>query len=130
MKATTTKVFMEAAIALVQNLAGVGAIFFLGQLLNAWTGVTLVQDGSPLGLINFFVASTLMLILGTLVFLGLRAVTPKYQPIFTVLVALVLVGMAITPFNGINGGNLYTIILLEVSHLVPAGFLWYRLKDL
>lgn len=130
-KAPVSKILAEAGIALIQSLALNAAFFFIGSLLGAW-GPTVLPKGQtePIGMTAMLMSTTMGVVVGTLLFLLIRAVTPAYQKVFLGLVVITLILFAYTPFGMIEGGNAMTISILEVAHLVPAGFLWWRLRSL
>jgi len=111
-----------ALIAAVVNVI----LFFVGQALNAFPSTVITPMGQPITVGPVAIVTILSILVGTLGYTILSRLTANSNRWFTIIAAVVLIGMAITPFT-LPGAPVLMIVILELMHLVAGGTAIYFL---
>lgn len=111
--------------------AGIAAVintilYVTGSALGGFPATVITPMGAPIALADVIMASTVPLLVGTVVYTLLNRWTTNPNRWFTIIAILVLLAFVPGPLTLPNAPMLM-IVLLEVMHLVAGGALLYFL---
>lgn len=113
-------------IALLLNVV----LYYIGAFTGGFgPGIVATQPNEVIAVQAVAISTVFGFVMGTGLFLLLRAFMKSYDKAFTIVVAFFTILSFITPVTGITGGNAMTVILLELMHVVVGVGIWMAYKS-
>lgn len=121
---------LNGAKFLVASLAANLALFYIGVATNGFgPGIVATQPNEEIAAQAVAISTVFGFVMGTGLFLLLRAFMKSYGKAFTIVVAFFTALSFITPITGITGCNTMTVVLLELMHVVVGVGIWMAYKE-
>ncbi|HQQ94061.1 MAG TPA: DUF6069 family protein [Bacteroidia bacterium] len=123
----SSALFAGVMAALCGSLINI-VIFYLFHSLGILSDRIFIQPGQPLGLFQVIFASTVPLLIASLVFFLFEKYTANGYRIFSIVAVILLLLSFLNPFMTIPGVTILYGIVLNLMHVVVVFFLLYFLK--